>query len=161
MQCFIDPATCYTDFPQRMAAQRDALDRVVATRSSSHRVFPGLACFKDNRKEVLRLDPPAVPGVVEGGYAPEPARAAAYRLVGPGIPQDGVPTPEALRQFLRQCVKALQQHEDAWAFLEPVDPALVVDYYDIIKDPVDLHTMEMVRTLSIGVAEGVVGGCGD
>jgi histone acetyltransferase len=35
----------------------------------------------------------------------------------------------------------MTEHADAWPFKDPVDPRDVPDYYDIIKDPMDLKTM--------------------
>lgn len=35
----------------------------------------------------------------------------------------------------------LHDHPDAWPGMEPVDARDVPDYYDIIKDPMDLKTM--------------------
>ncbi|KAG9153974.1 hypothetical protein Leryth_000495 [Lithospermum erythrorhizon] len=37
--------------------------------------------------------------------------------------------------------QALHDHPDSWPFKEPVDARDVPDYYDIIKDPMDLKTM--------------------
>ncbi|RLN41616.1 histone acetyltransferase GCN5 [Panicum miliaceum] len=37
--------------------------------------------------------------------------------------------------------KSMNEHPDAWPFKEPVDSRDVPDYYDIIKDPIDLRTM--------------------
>ncbi|GJN20617.1 hypothetical protein PR202_gb08015 [Eleusine coracana subsp. coracana] len=37
--------------------------------------------------------------------------------------------------------KSMNEHTDAWPFKEPVDSRDVPDYYDIIKDPIDLRTM--------------------
>ncbi|CBI17923.3 unnamed protein product, partial [Vitis vinifera] len=38
-------------------------------------------------------------------------------------------------------VSLMHDHPDAWPFKEPVDARDVPDYYDIIKDPMDLKTM--------------------
>ncbi|CAA3032808.1 histone acetyltransferase GCN5 isoform X1 [Olea europaea subsp. europaea] len=35
----------------------------------------------------------------------------------------------------------MHDHPDAWPFKEPVDARDVPDYYDIIKDPMDLKTL--------------------
>ncbi|RDX60274.1 Histone acetyltransferase GCN5, partial [Mucuna pruriens] len=37
--------------------------------------------------------------------------------------------------------KSMHDHADSWPFKEPVDARDVPDYYDIIKDPMDLKTM--------------------
>ncbi|KAI1896742.1 hypothetical protein AGOR_G00097940 [Albula goreensis] len=43
---------------------------------------------------------------------------------------------------LRRILRSLQAHKMAWPFLEPVDPNDAPDYYGIIKEPMDLATME-------------------
>ncbi|XP_022313989.2 nucleosome-remodeling factor subunit BPTF-like isoform X2 [Crassostrea virginica] len=43
---------------------------------------------------------------------------------------------------VRRLVKSMQSHKMAWPFLEPVDPSEVPDYYAVIKDPMDLQTLE-------------------
>lgn len=45
-------------------------------------------------------------------------------------------------EHLKRLVKSLQSHKMAWPFLEPVDPNEVPDYYTVIKDPMDLTTVE-------------------
>ena len=45
---------------------------------------------------------------------------------------------EELRKLLRQ----LQTHKSSWPFRDPVSPRDVPDYYKIIKDPMDLRTIE-------------------
>ncbi|XP_053274261.1 nucleosome-remodeling factor subunit BPTF isoform X2 [Pleuronectes platessa] len=43
---------------------------------------------------------------------------------------------------LRRILRSLQAHKMAWPFLEPVDPNDAIDYYRVIKEPMDLSTME-------------------
>ncbi|KAM9473311.1 nucleosome-remodeling factor subunit BPTF-like isoform 9-T9 [Salvelinus alpinus] len=43
---------------------------------------------------------------------------------------------------LRRILRSLQAHKMAWPFLEPVDPNDAPDYYGVIKEPMDLSTME-------------------
>jgi len=47
----------------------------------------------------------------------------------------------ALQKFLEQVLEDLISHENSWPFLKPVDPAEVPDYYEFIKDPIDLKTI--------------------
>nr|GEY93712.1 histone acetyltransferase GCN5 isoform X2 [Tanacetum cinerariifolium] len=48
---------------------------------------------------------------------------------------------QKLTGFMRSVLKAIHDHADAWPFKDPVDVRDVPDYYDIIKDPMDLKTM--------------------
>jgi hypothetical protein len=36
-------------------------------------------------------------------------------------------------------MKTLLDHENSWPFRKPVDPKKVPDYYDVIKEPMDLE----------------------
>ncbi|PNF38728.1 hypothetical protein B7P43_G14361 [Cryptotermes secundus] len=44
---------------------------------------------------------------------------------------------------LRKLIKQLQNHKSSWPFMEPVDPDEAPDYYGIIKEPIDLQTIEL------------------
>ena len=47
--------------------------------------------------------------------------------------------------FLTQCrniIIKLKSHPNSWPFKEPVDPQYVQDYYQKIKEPMDLETLE-------------------
>ncbi|XP_049831961.1 nucleosome-remodeling factor subunit NURF301 isoform X2 [Schistocerca gregaria] len=44
---------------------------------------------------------------------------------------------------LRKLIKQLQAHKSAWPFMEPVDPNEAPDYYKVIKEPMDLQTIEL------------------
>ncbi|KAJ1519876.1 hypothetical protein ONE63_004117 [Megalurothrips usitatus] len=44
---------------------------------------------------------------------------------------------------LRKLYKQLQTHKSAWPFMEPVDPNEAPDYYKVIKEPMDLQTIEL------------------
>ncbi|KAI5633082.1 PHD-finger domain-containing protein [Phthorimaea operculella] len=43
---------------------------------------------------------------------------------------------------LRKLVKQIQMHKCAWPFMEPVDPREAPTYYKVIKEPMDLQTVE-------------------
>jgi len=36
----------------------------------------------------------------------------------------------------------MRKEKSAWAFLEPVNKEIVPDYFDIIKNPIDIKTIE-------------------
>lgn len=50
----------------------------------------------------------------------------------------------AEKKWCSQTIKSLKKHKRAVAFLQPVDPVLfnIPDYFDIIKSPMDLGTVE-------------------
>ncbi|KAJ0180501.1 hypothetical protein K1T71_003905 [Dendrolimus kikuchii] len=43
---------------------------------------------------------------------------------------------------LKRLVKQIQLHKNAWPFMEPVDPREAPTYYKVIKEPMDLQTVE-------------------
>ncbi|XP_076346621.1 nucleosome-remodeling factor subunit NURF301 E(bx) isoform X2 [Tachypleus tridentatus] len=45
-------------------------------------------------------------------------------------------------EHLQKLFKSLQNHKNAWPFREPVNPKDVPDYYKVIKEPMDLKTIE-------------------
>jgi len=36
----------------------------------------------------------------------------------------------------------IKQNKNSWPFLKPVDPSEVLDYYEVIKEPMDIQTLE-------------------
>ncbi|XP_062853895.1 nucleosome-remodeling factor subunit BPTF-like isoform X2 [Trichomycterus rosablanca] len=52
------------------------------------------------------------------------------------------PLTEKDYEGLRRILRSLQAHKMAWPFLDPVDPEDAPDYYRVIKEPMDLSTME-------------------
>ena len=52
-----------------------------------------------------------------------------------GVPKD----PMAL---CRMMLKSLEQQEDAWPFLVPVDKRKFREYYQVIKTPIDFATIK-------------------
>ncbi|XP_011691661.1 PREDICTED: nucleosome-remodeling factor subunit NURF301 isoform X2 [Wasmannia auropunctata] len=45
--------------------------------------------------------------------------------------------------LLKKLIKQIQAHKSAWPFMEPVDPNEAPDYYKVIKEPMDLQTIEL------------------
>ncbi|XP_035209006.1 nucleosome-remodeling factor subunit NURF301-like [Stegodyphus dumicola] len=43
---------------------------------------------------------------------------------------------------IRRLLKTLMSHKHAWPFMKPVDPLEAPDYYKVIKEPMDLKTVE-------------------
>ena len=86
----------------------------------------------------------ALTGVVEAGWKSDSERRPELRLLIDG--EELVPTMENITRFGHRCIAALQSHEDAPAFIEPVKAEEVPDYYDIIK----VRCLDCVNTIKRG-----------
>ncbi|KAL0437415.1 UNVERIFIED_CONTAM: Histone acetyltransferase GCN5, partial [Sesamum radiatum] len=75
----------------------------------------------------------------EAGWTPDQYGHSRFKTVNSST--DAASHQKSLTAFMRSLIKAMQDHPDAWPFKEPVDARDVPDYYDIIKDPMDLKTM--------------------
>jgi histone acetyltransferase len=88
-----------------------------------------------------RLDPLAIPGVPESGWpaqvAAAPVPSVYVRRAWTRLDAD----PATLPTFLAELLEEVKAHEDAWPFATPVDARDVPDYYQIIRDPMDLSTV--------------------
>lgn len=140
MECRIDPKLPYIDLPAMIRSQRQAIDEKIRELSNCHLVYQGLDLPKKEAgvlKRPLRIED--IPGLKEAGWVPDQPPHSRFRLIN--NPSDGPPSRQALHNFMRSLVKAVTEHADAWPFKEPVDAREVPDYYDIIKDPIDLKTI--------------------
>ncbi|MCO5592483.1 hypothetical protein L7F22_046486 [Adiantum nelumboides] len=118
-----------------------AIDEKIRELSNCHVVYPGIEISKKEAgipRRLLRIED--IPGLKDAGWVPEQWGAnSRIRLLNSTT--DGPPTRQALHAFMRMLLKAIVEHADAWPFKDPVDPREVPDYYDIIKDPIDLKTI--------------------
>jgi len=129
MECHIYDKINYLEIPRIIYAQRAAVFKRVKQHSKSTIIYPGLNQFRDGSAAIPLEE---IPGVVEAGWKaslqPKHARDRDSRA--------------ALQTELEGIIKALRKHNSAWPFLTPVNPDEVLDYYEVIKDPIDLQTME-------------------
>lgn len=105
----------------------------IRTISQSHVVRSGLTVFKerDLEKEPLKLKKEDIPGLVESGWDEE--MDAMIRQ----------PIRNRYHVLMQQILGDLQNDPSAWPFLKPVDTSIVKDYYEVVKQPMDLQTMEL------------------
>lgn len=129
MQCTMLPKVDYTQTRDIVARQREAILEKIRERSRSHIVYPGL----DDGLWAMSdgpLDPKQIPGLRESGWTP--AMAECER------PSARSPEHAVMEKLLSE----LQNHTLSFAFQKPVNKDEVLDYYDVIKEPMDLSTME-------------------
>ncbi|KAJ1513555.1 histone acetyltransferase [Coelomomyces lativittatus] len=127
MQCTMVPKVMYLQVYDTLTQQKIAIHKKICELSKSHIVYPGLSHFKNSTEP---LDPMMIPGVAESGWTPERSKERAKKAKS------------TLYILFTQLLDELRGHANAWPFMEPVDKNLVKDYYDVIKEPMDLQTLE-------------------
>ncbi|KAG7838533.1 hypothetical protein KL943_000609 [Ogataea angusta] len=129
MQCSLLPRIRYLDSAKILMLQKAAILSKIRSISQSHVVRPGLKHFsKPNAKP---LDPITIPGVKEAGWTAEMDELAQKPKRGPH------------HVVMLTLFTEMQNHPSNWPFLQPVNKDEVPDYYEVIKEPMDLSTMEV------------------
>lgn len=130
MQCTMLRKVDYLNKINIIAQQREAVIAKIREKSKSHEIHPGLPQFQEGAPEGITLDPKDIPGLRESGWIP-------------GMTPCPSSTPRSAEQtFMHRLLGDLKSHASAWAFLHPVNGEEVIDYYDVIKRPMDLSTIE-------------------
>lgn len=140
MECKIDPKLPYTDLSTMIRRQRQAIDEKIRELSNCHIVYPGIDFQKKEAgipKRLIKVE--EIPGLREAGWTPDQSGHSRFRTITAST--DGASNQKSLTAFMRSLLKSMHDHPDSWPFKEPVDARDVPDYYDIIKDPMDLKTM--------------------
>jgi len=133
MECKISQSVNYLDLRAMVQDQRETVHTKIKEVSNSHHVFVGLSTFGSS------IDPLDIAGVREAGWAPPSEKQKSWEKHQTSLQRD---TPLAVLQAkISAVLKAIKHLKDAWPFQEAVNPKLVPDYYNIIKEPMDLKTM--------------------
>ncbi|CAA7399261.1 unnamed protein product [Spirodela intermedia] len=158
MECKIDQKLPFIDLSTMIRRQRQAIDEKIRELSNCHIIYPGIDFQKKDagipRQPIKAED---IPGLREAGWTPDQWGHSRFRPSSASF--DSAIYRQSINAFMRQLLKLMNEHTDAWPFKEPVDARAVPDYYDIIKDPVDLRTMsrrvesEYYVTLEMFVAD--------
>ncbi|XP_042053625.1 histone acetyltransferase GCN5-like [Salvia splendens] len=139
MECHIDPKLPYTDLSTMIRRQRQAIDEKIRELSNCHIVYSGIDFQKKEAGIPKRPNNIDIPGLREAGWTPDQYGHSQFKPVN--LSTDVTSHQKQLTAFMRSLIKAMHDHPDAWPFKEPVDARDVPDYYNIIKDPMDLKTM--------------------
>ncbi|XP_027178603.1 histone acetyltransferase GCN5-like isoform X1 [Coffea eugenioides] len=140
MECKIDPKLPYTDLSTMIRRQRKAIDEKIRELSNCHIVYKAIDFQKKEAgipKKAIKVED--IPGLRDAGWTPDQYGHSQYKMVSSLT--DGVSHQKAMTTFMRSLVKVMYDHPDSWPFKEPVDARDVPDYYDIIKDQIDLKAM--------------------
>ncbi|GKU86450.1 hypothetical protein SLEP1_g973 [Rubroshorea leprosula] len=145
MECKMDPKLPYTDLSSMIRDQRLALDAKIRKLSNCQEVHNPEKVFGFDQKNEAgfpkrKVKVEDIPGLREAGWTPDQYGHSRFSRIF-SASADGATNQKSLTAFMRTLLKSMHDHVDAWPFKEPVDRRDVPDYYDIIKDPVDLKTM--------------------
>jgi len=132
MECRINQKVNYLDIPGMIKRQRETVYEKIRKISNSHSVYPGLTFGEAHNRKKFNIED--IPGVKEAGYKAPPRSSTRLAESRPSHLTE-------LQAKLGAVLKAVKNVKDAWPFLRPVNGKLVPDYYDIIKEPMDLETM--------------------
>ncbi|CAB9501435.1 Histone acetyltransferase GCN5 [Seminavis robusta] len=142
MECYVHPSIDFTRIPEMIQAQRQFILGRVAYKANSSKVYPPLPKdFRPNVEGVSRVNESAaramaIPGMREAGWTMNDLINAG----GQGKEADR--QKNALKNEMLSIVRKLEEQQFAWPFREPVDTSEVLDYLDVVTEPIDLSTIE-------------------
>lgn len=143
MECYIHPSVDFTRIPDMLQAQRDFVMDRIRIKAKSHKITydPLPKDFKPNLEGVSRANESAaramaIPGVADAGWTMSDLMAST------GGAKDADRQKNALKSELLALVRKTEEQQSAWPFREPVDTSEVHDYLDVVKEPIDLATIE-------------------
>jgi histone acetyltransferase len=128
MQCSMLPRIRYLEVGRMLLKQKETVLAKIRALSKSyvvHQLPPQWA-----GGVVTPIDPLSIPAIRATGWSPDMDQLARVPRHGPHFNE--------FRRFLHQ----IRNHKQAWPFLTPVNKDEVAEYYNIIKTPMDLSTME-------------------
>ncbi|CAG8434118.1 5302_t:CDS:2 [Diversispora eburnea] len=126
MQCTLIPKVKYNQIRQILEKQKRAVREKLAKTNKPPKIYKGLTCFQNG---VKYIDPMLVPGIKESGWTPQLDQRAKNTKH------------KAHYVIMLDVLKQLKNKHISMPFREPVNSNEVSDYYDIIKDPMDLSTV--------------------
>ncbi|EFN77335.1 General control of amino acid synthesis protein 5-like 2 [Harpegnathos saltator] len=143
MHCELNAKIVYTEFTAVLRKQKEIVKKLIYQRQQEiQKVHPGLICFKEG---VRGIPVESIPGIRETGWKSHMqtrTRGIAKGAQGSEPVENCIDMSDSLYNALNNVLSTVKNHSAAWPFLEPVDKDEVPDYYDHIKYPMDLKTME-------------------
>ncbi|KAJ9129976.1 Bromodomain-containing protein, partial [Pleurostoma richardsiae] len=127
MQCSMLPRIRYLETDRMLLKQKECVHAKIRAFSTSHIVHQPPKQWKDG---VTPIDPLSIETIRASGWSPDMDELARQPRHGPSY------------NLLLHLLNDMQTHASSWPFLIPVNTDDVADYHDIIKEPMDLTTME-------------------
>lgn len=127
MQCSMLPRVRYLEMGRMLLKQKECVVTKIRTISKSHVIHQPP---KQWTSGVAPIDPLTIETIRASGWSPGMDELAQQTRHGPNY------------KPLLHLLNELQNHRSSWPFLNPVNKDDVADYYDVIREPMDLSTME-------------------
>ncbi|KAK8106725.1 hypothetical protein PG999_010084 [Apiospora kogelbergensis] len=127
MQCSMLPRVRYLEMGRMLLKQKGCVVAKIRAISKSHVIHQPP---KQWTSGITPIDPLSIAAIRASGWSPDMDELARQPRHGPNYKQ------------LLHLLNDLQNHQSSWPFLNPVNKDDVPDYYDVIKEPMDLSAME-------------------
>ncbi|CAG8955663.1 hypothetical protein HYFRA_00010927 [Hymenoscyphus fraxineus] len=128
MQCSMLPKVRYLEMGRMLLKQKEAVHAKIRAFSKSHQIHQPPKQWKNGP---CKIDPMSIEAIRASGWSPDMDELARQPRHGPNYNQ------------LLHLLNDMQNHQSSWPFLNPVSKDDVADYYEVIKEPMDLATMEI------------------
>ncbi|KAJ3411741.1 histone acetyltransferase [Chytridiales sp. JEL 0842] len=127
MQCSMIPRVTYLQAPEIIAAQRKAVRDRIRALANQVVVYDPPEAFVNGATSIPLEE---IPGLKEAGWTLEKHKLAIQQPPKPRGP---------MYTLMKTIVAEMAENPSAWPFIKPVSG--VADYYDIIKEPMDISTL--------------------
>ena len=146
MECYVHPSIDYFRVPEMIKAQKEfIMSRIREISKSDKIIYPPLPknwepkmqgtgfSSRGNEGAIRAM---AIPGVLEAGWS------ITDLLASTAAAKDTDRQRNHLKSELLAIMRKTLDQQFAWPFREPVDVNEVTDYLEIVKEPIDLSTID-------------------
>ena len=132
MQCSMLPRIRYLESGRLLLKQKATVHAKIRAVSKSYEIHQPPAAWRKKKAgdELPEIDPLTIPAIRATGWSKSMDELARQPRRNPSHP------------LLLQLLSHLQNNSNSWPFLIPVNGDEVHDYYEVIKEPMDLSMME-------------------
>lgn len=132
MQCTMLPRVRYLEMGRMLLKQKEGVHAKIRAFSKSHEVHAPPKEWRNAKpgEKLKEIDPMSIEAIRSSGWSPDMDELARQPRHGPNY------------TLLLHLLNDMQNHASSWPFLHPVSREDVADYYEVIKEPMDLSTME-------------------
>lgn len=130
MQCSMVPIVRYLEVGRMLLKQKETVQAKIRHLSKSHMIHQPPQQWANGVITPIQ-DPLSISPIRASGWSPDMDELSRV------VPRHG-PHFKELRRFLDE----IQNHNQAWPFLKPVNKDEIPEYYEVITTPMDLSTID-------------------